>query len=104
MPNSSPPSSGRQYSPDGKSNAIGVSANAGCSSVTATWCRTPPAGMRDARERADRGQLAARPRAPPRPAETVPRDVCTTVPERVRQPAEPRLLRDRHAAPTSAAV
>ncbi|HET6192331.1 MAG TPA: hypothetical protein VFE59_35650, partial [Trebonia sp.] len=46
MPNSSPSSSGRQYSPDGKSNTIGVSANAGCTSVTATWCRAPPAGMR----------------------------------------------------------
>ena len=46
MPKSMPPSSGRQYSPACRSNTIGSrdGARSGCGSVTATWCRTPPAG------------------------------------------------------------
>src|SRR5215467_9498026 len=46
MPNSRPPSSGRQYRPNARSKAIGSRAGArsGCCSVTATWCLTAPAG------------------------------------------------------------
>ena len=48
MPNSRPPSSGRQYSPAATSKTMGTRAGSrsGCGSVTAIWCRTPPAGMR----------------------------------------------------------
>lgn len=48
IPNSRPPSSGRQYNPAGRSNTIGSrsGARSGCGWVTATWCLTPPAGIR----------------------------------------------------------
>src|SRR5262249_8468035 len=96
IPNSRPPSSGRQYRPALRSNTIGTrdGSRPGCCSVTATWCRTPPAGVRI--------PASAPPRASLGPPVSTTTGACTS-PSLVRTPRTrpPPDSRPRNATPSA---